>query len=477
MPKNLFDAPPARLDTAPLPWDRDFDLSATRCCPHDLPMTSSYDALIIGGGPGGSSAATYLARKGRRVLVLEREYFPRFHIGESLLPYNRRIFSELGLLPVLEARGFLKKFGAQFHMGNGAKSVKFNFRQGRFTREPEAIQVERAEFDHVLLKHAAQCGAEVREGWTAGAFSMLPHGIQLKAVGPDKKEACFEAKFLIDASGRGNLTGNQEGIKIMHPRLKKLAIFGHFDHVRRDPGPKSSDTVIVRLENKWFWLIPLTETKTSVGCVMDKDEFAQCGESAEMLFHRIIRHSSSMRERMESARPVSPIQVTTDFSYRNRRFVGERLLRVGDAAGFMDPIFSAGVYLAMFSAKLAAEAVDRAIEGNHAGEKLLAAYNKRVFNCMGHYWEMVEHFYTTPFMEIFLEPHDKLSLPSAVNAILAGELEGGWKMTWRMRLFYWLVKLQKKFPVVQRISFAEPASDESPSSSDDPLKAESLASS
>lgn len=454
-----------------------FGLFAGPLCSHYFAMaSSSYDVLILGGGPGGSTAATFLARAGRRVLVLEKERFPRFHIGESLLPYNRRIFSEMGVLPALEAHGFLKKLGAQFHLGNGTKNVKFNFREGRFTREPEAIQVERAAFDHLLLQHAAQCGAEVREGWTAGRHTVEPDGIRVSAIAPDRTETTLSARFLIDASGRANVTGNQEGLKEIHPRLKKLAIYGHFENVRRDPGPKNTDTVIVRLEDKWFWIIPLSATKTSVGCVMDKEDFARRGEPAADLFHAIVQGSTSMRQRMQEARAVGAIQTTTDFSYRNRRFVGPRLLRVGDAAGFMDPIFSAGVYLAMYSAKLAAQTVDRSLAEGHAGEKLLAAYEKRVYHSMKHYWEMVEHFYTTPFMEIFLEPHDKFNLPAAVNAVLAGELEGGWKMAWRMRIFFWLIKLQRKLRIVRRISFAEPDPIPSRGPAAAPVKAESLVS-
>jgi len=415
--------------------------------------STTYDAIVIGGGPGGSSAATFLTRAGKRVLVLEKERFPRFHIGESLLPYNRRIFDEMGVLPALEAAGFPKKFGAQFHLGNGSKCTKFVFREGKFTREPEAFQVERAKFDHILLKHAAASGAEVREGWAAGKFGSDAVGISVEARSDSGEARTFHARFLIDASGRGNLTGNQEGLRVIHPKLRKLAVFGHFSGVRVDDGEKAGDTVIVRLDNKWFWLIPLSAEKVSVGCVMDKDEFAAPKESPTAVFHRLVQSSLPMRERMQAAQLVGEMHVTSDFSYRNRRLVGPRLLRVGDAAGFMDPIFSAGVYLAMHSGKLAANAVIESLAANDDGLPRFAAYDRRVTDSMKFYWEMVENFYTTPFMEVFLEPRNKFNLPAAVNAVLAGELEGGWAMRWRMRVFFWIVKLQARWPLVPRISF------------------------
>ena len=413
----------------------------------------AYDAIIIGCGPGGSSAATFLAKAGKRVLVLEKEVFPRFHIGESLLPCNMALFREMGVLPELEAAGFPPKFGARFELSNGTLSTRFAFRRGKYNREPAAIQVERAVFDHILLKHARATGAEVREGWNVSKFSTDQDGVSVEAGDPEGRTHTFRAAYLIDASGRGNLTGNQEGLRVTHPRHKKLAVFAHYTGVARPAGEENSDIVIVRLPNKWFWIIPVSAEKTSVGLVIDRDEFAQEPGTPQDIFDRWVESSSAVKERMQNAQRVNATRTTSDFSYYNRRLAGERLLRVGDAAGFMDPIFSAGVFLATWSGKLAAETVQQAIAAGKPGGRRFSRYERRVTKGMKYYWRMVDNFYTTPFMELFLRPTDRWNLFSAVIAVLAGEVEGCRAMRWRMELFFLLVKIQARWRITPRINF------------------------
>ena len=244
---------------------------------------------------------------------------------------------------------------------------------------------------------------------------------------------------------------------MVHQKLKKFAVFGHFSGVRLDEGEARGDTIIVRLENKWFWIIPLSEEKISVGCVMDAQEFARATTTPEQVFHGLVAACTVMRERMADARLLGQIHTTGDFSYHNKRLTDRRLLRVGDAAGFMDPIFSAGVYLAMHSGKLAAEFTMQSLAAGDDGARRFRAYERRVYQAMQFYWRMVEGYYTTPFMELFMEPRDKFSMPAAITALLAGEIEGGWKIRWRLWIFFFLVKVQSVFAIVPRLMFQEKA--------------------
>ena len=416
------------------------------------------DALIIGGGPGGSTAAILLAQAGRRVTLLEKEIFPRFHVGESLLPYSRPLFRRLGVLETLEGAGFPTKHGAQFHLGNGSASTRFDFASGRFTRETQTVQVERARFDQILLERAREAGADVREGWAVRSFTPDPDGVRVQAAVRTGAQQELRARFLIDASGRANVTGNQEGLRVLHPRHRKVALFAHFQGVHRDAGEAGGDTVIVRLENRWVWLIPISETKTSVGLVMDPAELDRAVESPEATFDRCIQSSLRLREFMRAAQRVSPMHTTGDFSYYNRRLAGERLIRVGDAAGFLDPIFSSGVFLAMWSGELAADAVAGALAQAKPGRRPFGRYERRMRRATRLYWRMVEAYYTWPFMELFLQPRAGLDLPAAVNALLAGELEPHWNIRWRLAVFFLLVKIQGFWPLAPRLTAGSPPS-------------------
>jgi FADH2-dependent halogenase len=413
---------------------------------------SDADVIIIGCGPGGASAACFLRLAGHSVIVLEKEKFPRFHIGESLLPYNQGLFKELGIKPMIEAAGFPKKFGAQFHLMDGSKCTRFVFRNGRFTAFHEAIQVERAKFDHILMKRARQVGADVREQWTVRKFSENADGVEIEATDDKGAPHRIRGKFLIDASGRNNVTGNQEQLREIHENHRKFAVFTHFGNVKLDQGEKGGDTIIVRLQNRWFWVIPVSAEKTSVGLVIDRADLEREGNDPTKSFWDAVNSSEVMRERLACATPMDEIKTIADFSYHNKRLSSSRLLRIGDAAGFMDPIFSAGVYLAMWSAKIGAHAISkRLLDGSAAHFR---AYDKRVMKAMHVYWRLVENFYTTHFIELFMQPKPPLDLPAAVVAVLGGELEGGFHIKWRLEVFYFLVWLQKRWPIVPRLSLS-----------------------
>ncbi len=409
-------------------------------------MLSEYDVAIIGGGPAGSTAGTLLAQAGRKVIIIEREKFPRFHIGESLLPYSLGAFDRLGVREQLD-RWAVDKRGAEIATACGSRTVKFLFENGFRLRHRRAYQVERAKFDHMLLERARQVGAEVREETAVERVDFGADFTTLRLAGG----AEVRARYVIDASGRNAVVGQQLGLRKALPHLRKFSCFAHYEHVQRDCGVEGGLTRLVRAKDHWFWFIPLDEKRTSVGVVMDVDDFKAAKMSPAAMLESVIAASPVMAERMQDARRITEVHAIGDYSYRNERLTGPRWLLAGDAAGFIDPIFSTGVFLAVHSGEQCADLLHEVLDHPGREARLFANYEKGLRRVMEKYLRFVTAWYRPEFIEVFTSPTQKFQLAPAVNAVLAGNLGNDFAIWWRMQLFYLVVFLQRFFALCPRL--------------------------
>jgi flavin-dependent dehydrogenase len=411
-----------------------------------------YDVAIIGGGPAGSTAATLLARAGRRIIVLEREKFPRFHIGESLLPFSTQAFDRLGVREKLD-RTFIPKFGGEIISACGSRGVRFYFKGGYRSNRDRAYQVTRSEFDKLLLDHSRENGAEVREETTVKNIVFSAENVKLDLETSTGEASSIEARYLLDCSGRQTVIGNYLNLKKTYDHLQKFSVFAHYENVDRLPGIDSTLIRMVRGVDRWFWMIPLTEKRISIGVVMDTAAFRAAKLAPEAALEKFIAEQPLMADRMRKAERVSPVYSAGDYSYRNKKLFGDRWLLAGDAAGFIDPVFSSGVFLAIMSAEKAADTIDEVLRDESLKPRLFKQYSRRVNRVMDVYLTFVTSWYSgQEFLEVFLNPTETMQIAAAVNAVLAGNEGQSFQIKWRMWLFYFFVRAQRFLALSPRLS-------------------------
>jgi flavin-dependent dehydrogenase len=419
-------------------------------------MRADWDTIVMGGGPAGSTAATLLARAGQRVLVLERDQFPRFHVGESLIPYGNDVLRELGVWEKLEQAGFMPKHGAEFTLGNAAGMQRFYFGRNLPQGYGQTFQVERAKFDHLLLQHAEEQGATVRQQAKVNAIAADGDGVRV-TYDHDGAHHEVSARWLMDASGRTALAGHALGLKKSDLGLpKRLAVFAHFRGVFRNTGEETGHITIVRLEDAWCWFIPLDAERTSVGLVQTLGQFKTQGIAPEESFRRVVEQHAELRFRMKNAQAVTPVYAEGEYTFRFDCAAGPRWLLAGDAAGFIDPIFSSGVMVALRSSALAAQAI---LLADQQGRALAAAeqraYSRAMKKMTDAFLGMIRMFYDRHAFEVFMARSPFLGLPRSVVNLVGGNTDLPWSLRWRLGIFYAMCRLQRYRALVPRLSFVE----------------------
>lgn len=359
--------------------------------------TLKADVVVIGGGPGGSTAATMLARKGWQVLLLEREHFPREHVGESLLPATLPVLEELGVLPAVQAAGFLPKQGATMVWGKNPDPWSWYFRETN-QRYPHAYQVWRPDFDQLLLENSRSHGVDVREGYQVVDIHFddgRTSGVRYTTADGATGEA--EARWIVDASGQGALIGRKLDLRRWDPFFRNLAVYGYFSGAERLPEPDSGNIFIESYEHGWFWHIPLHTGWMSVGVVVDST-IGQEGISRvgpEQFIREQIPQAPHTARMLAQAELVSGPFVVKDWSYVSDDVVGDGYILVGDAACFVDPLFSSGVHLACMSGVLAAAYVTTALKDPSLQQAAGQVYKELYYKEYEHFHAMAQLFYSS----------------------------------------------------------------------------------
>lgn len=417
------------------------------------PSSTDFDVLIIGGGPAGATAARELALTGKRILVLEKTPFPRFHIGESFLPENMELIRSLGIEDRLRRIPHMLKLGAEFGMGDGLETTRFSFAQALDGGINDTFNIERAPFDKMLLDSARDAGAEVLENATVRNLIRLADG----DVAIDVDGRTFTGRYLIDASGQGTVVGRHLGTRKVFAQHRKIAYFQHFRNVKRLLGEEEGNPTIVMCDEGWFWLIPLDFERTSIGLVMNADIAKGIDVPAAQMLAWGIARCPLVADRTASAVFPESNYVAADFSYACNPYAGPGYFLVGDSAVFLDPIFSTGVCLGMNSAIDAAGLIRKLLDKTIRPSAARRGYIRRVQTASGVFFKFINLFYQHAFRELFLHGQGPLQVHRAVISALAGQVfpKPRFAIRWRLRLFELIVRLHRRRSLVpNRASFS-----------------------
>jgi flavin-dependent dehydrogenase len=413
-----------------------------------------FDFAVAGGGPAGSSSAISLAQLGHSVVLFERETFPRFHIGESLLSTANDAFAALGVTKKIEAACFPEKWGARLYRHDGQSGRYVDFTGVREVNRPQTYQVCRQEFDRILLERAREVGVEIREGCHVTACEFAPDAAILDVASrADGSAGRVHVRTIVDATGRGGLLARKFNLRTEEPLLANIAIFSHYTNVPRLEGPRPDDIrLIARSDAGWFWLIPISKEMTSVGVVLPKLLYRSLANgSPEETLDSAISDTPIVAELMREARREWPVRVEKDFSYSASRYAGHRWILAGDAGSFLDPVFSTGVSIAMESGIEAAAELHRALARNDFSEVSFAAFSRRQRKRFQAFRRFVVGFYTPQFRDVFFSPQPPKLIFRSVVTVLAGKWDASLWTRFLNQLFFGMVSIQKRFNITRPV--------------------------
>jgi len=412
----------------------------------------TYDVIILGCGPSGATAGMKLARNGYRVLILDKQVFPRFHVGESMMPVMLQMTRELGLGERCDKLPQVPKLGAEFAFPLDAdeQTLRFSFTQSLTPGPLDSLNIERSHYDNLLMDGAKEAGCEVREGVRVEAIERLAHhDVAVRFAG-----GRATGRWLIDATGQATLVARHLGTKKGIANLRKTAFFGHFTGVDRLAEDEEGYPTIVMFEEGWFWIIPINETVTSCGLVLDRDAVKRAGVPAGQMFRWAAERTPLMARRLEHAQfpAMASANVISDYSYKCDPYAGPGYFLVGDAASFLDPIFSTGVALGMAGAIETARLIEEIDAGKTTPKSAHRQYKRFIDGSSKHLFSLVHSYYDHGFRELMMNGSGPAQMHRAVISLLAGHVfpRPAWKLVWRLRYMQLCSKLQRVIPLVKR---------------------------